>query len=707
MVALVPAICPAVSRLGRASLVLTLAALSCGYSLDLGTKSGVFIPAAPPSGLALARIWDASDALCDSGRQVVSFDRDDQLASFLLPLSADVGLLVVADGASGLDTTLALYGPQGPDGAFPADPVATSDDSGASRGAAIAHDVGSAPGLYLLSVSTFGGVGRGIATLTVASDGKLGCSRCVTGDASRPFGGCLDDATCIEEPCVAAGVDWSSIEETISATIAGDPCGELPAELTCLRRSARHGDDWPSRADRRIAHADVVAGGLSADRLAALTCLSRHPNGGLIDVAPRPASRAPGDVRPALELTLGTTEAEVDAALSANLGPLLGRLTGLTDDFTLVSRWTRVDGGGMWGQYQLGSYRGIPFVRDDALVASIRLLPTECEGRWVLDTLSIPANTLESTLLDEALATEPVTSELAHTTASLACGAGCSDAGSELALPEPALVFAGGRLIWQVSLPCTRTCSNTDGSTVTLGPGSELECGADGTCGPRAVGSCTWTVDARSGAALAGRRDCCGACDALRGDCGDDCAAPCGVHEWRCPATGRCHDATASLVGREGYEFCRSCLGLESAECACFTRAGARADSEPCWIGDDVVQPGMCVNGTCLADNRGAESCAQLERELRSLFDSPAGRACQGDGECVSAAAPVGCNLSSGDPMGALNAGSWPTFEKIYDLWSTYCTAWRSAQFTSAAAGFPVNPVCNAGRCLADDELCP
>lgn len=270
MVALVPTSRRACSRVGRAMPVLATTALSCGYSVDLGTKSGAFTPAAPPSGLELARIWEAATDLCTSGRHVISFGRDDQSISFPLPLNANAGLLAVADGASGLDTTLALYGPQGADGAFPAAPVAISDDSGASRSAAITHDVGGAAGVYLLTVSTFGGVGRGDATLTLATDGEFGCSRCTSADPARPFSGCLDETICTAEPCVATGADWASVEESIRAITSGDPCTEIPSELTCKRRSARHGDDWPSRADRRIAQADVVAGGLSADRVGAL-----------------------------------------------------------------------------------------------------------------------------------------------------------------------------------------------------------------------------------------------------------------------------------------------------------------------------------------------------------------------------------------------------------------------------------------------------
>lgn len=568
--------------------VALLSSLACGYALDLGAKEGGSLPPSPPERAEIAAQWPLAAGLCDTGRQTIHFTAADQRLVFPVALSVGAELLVVADGSPRLDTTLAVYGPQRLDGGFDAVPAASSDDSAGGRSAAITWRVPDTAGVYLVVASTFQGLGRGTATITLAVDGDLGCPVCPTASSSRPLAGCVEPANSDVIACATEGDDWAALSQTVAALRAADPCASLPDDLWCRLKASELGPEWPGEWRKRIELANHLAGGLPAGQLEALEALALEEPNRVLSIVRSVEGDRVGEVRLGLEVETSAEPLVAAAAVEHRLGPILGALAALPLDYTLDSRWTQLAGGGVIGRYFPASYRGLPIEDRDTSVLEVRLAPSQCPGRMTLESV----------------------------------------------------------VVW----------------------GLDVTVGAD--------------VD----------RDC-----------------PAGT--WRCASSGVCFDASAALEGRQGYDYCVSCLQLAPEECACWTAAGPRADGSGCWLGAPLPVSGLCDRGRCVADSDG-ERCAGFGVAIDSVLAQPEYRTCLADSDCSVLGGARSCEERPGfgvDAGGAVNPEGLTVLTKYVErAQSAGCAGWRRlwlpARVTSRTTA---SAACQGGRCDAGREVCP
>ena len=458
----------------RLAACVVLFATACGRSVDLEPKPGPEVAVLPAA--ALARAWTAPDTLCAKGTLPLDFEGTDPAFAFPLVLAAASKVEAAISGNPDLDTALALYGPVRADGSVPAAPVASDDDGGTGDQPSLKAGPVGAPGTYLLVASTWRGRGRGQALLRVVVDGLPGCGGCVGGVPSDPLVGCLPDA-CGPASCVDMGWDDAWLKAAVGTCT-------LPADdIWCSLRLDAFGSGWAQAAADAVGRASVVAGGFADAQVSAAGCLARQEPGGGFDVAGWPGAGIPSGLAMSLGMASG-----IDAAGTwpiERLRPLLGTLFRVEPGDVIEEAEATGTSGGQEVRWRLRSRRGIEVVPGPEAVLAARLDPLQDASGNQCQT----GRMLTRVVPGAALAARPVPSdwdatapEAVREVALAACGAGC-----RLDTDAPSPVLFRGTPAWRVRLGCPSACSGRDAT-------------------------CTWHVDAATGRAIDGGRDCCEDC---------------------------------------------------------------------------------------------------------------------------------------------------------------------------------------------------
>jgi hypothetical protein len=166
-------------------------------------------------------------ALCDSGAAAFDFANADDAFGFPFTALAGASVAFEVAGSPDLDTVLLLFGPRDAKGDYGREPVAVDDDGGDGLLSALSPYLVKDAGTFLVVVATYGGQGRGTATLQARLEGVDGCGGgtdglvCCLAPApdGRLFGQLAENAT------ACAGIDGAVVE--------WDACGEVPPEPVC------------------------------------------------------------------------------------------------------------------------------------------------------------------------------------------------------------------------------------------------------------------------------------------------------------------------------------------------------------------------------------------------------------------------------------------------------------------------------------------
>lgn len=188
-------------------------------------------------------IAEDSTGLCESGSAAVRFDSEGDVYGY--PFSARAGDVVSfeTEGEPGLDTVLALFGPEDAAGYYGQLPVAMDDDGGEGLLSRVDGHVLKDGGDFILVVATYGGLGRGDVTLTVRVNDREGCD--------VPAG---PDEVCCFPPDTYGGGGLSLLGRDVCDMLDGrviEACAEAPtedADLACCALTV----DETAPADLRV-----------------------------------------------------------------------------------------------------------------------------------------------------------------------------------------------------------------------------------------------------------------------------------------------------------------------------------------------------------------------------------------------------------------------------------------------------------------------
>ena len=315
--------------------------------------------------------------------------------------------------------------------------------------------------------------------------------------ADNPFLGCPDFSDCERRVCDTGGRTSDDLYFELKDFVGSHPpCTPPPAELRCMLKTALQGSDWPDDAERVIATTAASAGGLVPDQVRALRCLAfREPSHDFFAQSNPGGEGTPEEVRPYLELDLGTSGEAAATEFLARYGALLGALFQITPGYSfdaveLPLSWKLILR--IWAR----TYQGIPFAQ--AVYVEIWLTPVTyrdsgsgeeltCPGKYVLEwAYSGTSRWIEDEDLDPAHA---IASDEAIARALGACGASCSHPPPSGWTAAPELVFwTSSQLAWRVHLSCPSHCPTF----------------------PDWV--CEYILDAHTGDMLSGGEECCVDC---------------------------------------------------------------------------------------------------------------------------------------------------------------------------------------------------
>lgn len=520
---------------------------ACGQVVDVGEKEGRFAGGPPPAGWALVEAWPAATPLCATGRAQVRFDAPAQVHAFPVRVPAGGRGLAVASGASGLDLTLAVYGPRDALGGFGEAPAVVDDDGlggapGEPRGASLTWTADAAS-TWLLVVSTWQGQGRGDATVTLAVDGVLGCPACVDG-ALDGAPGC--EPTCEVSPCNATAAEWMAFEQKAGRADGSTGCYPVDPEVNCRLRTAAEGAGWVAAMDGALEAAEQA--GAAPGSAGTLRCLAAGAAPRAFEVATSPDGQM-------LELVLGAPL--VDATVPGAEAALahVGRVAGLDEDSTTAWTWRALADGGTVGTLDVRSWRGLAV--DDALPAVVAWLDaaTSCPDRVALGRVTVWR------AVDRSTAAEPgVDASGAGDAAKRRCGPSCAVVATTEAL-------RGATRVWRVTLDCPSACGRclarvdaASGGVLTFEPycpeidaTGRVEAAGAAFLGAPLCGATDGAACWRLEGGLLTTGTCAG------GTCGDDGSRECRLLEaqWRAAAgqsaAGLCQaDADCSVIGGAG-----------------------------------------------------------------------------------------------------------------------------------------------------------
>ena len=290
---------------------------------------------------------------------------------------------------------------------------------------------------------------------------------CLEPRADNPFLDCPDFSDCEPRVCDTGGRTWDDLWTEEKAFInSHPPCTPVPAELRCMLKTSLQGSDWPDDAERVISTTAASAGGLLSDQVRALRCLAfREPSYEFFAQSNPGGDGIPAEVRPNLELDLGTSGEAAAAEFLARYGALLGALFHITPGYSfdaveLPLSWMLILR--IWAR----TYQGFPFAQ--AVYVEIWLTPVTyrdsgsgeeltCPGKYVLEwAYSGTSRWIEDEDLDPAHA---IASDEAIARALEACGASCSHPPPSGWTAAPELVFwTSSQLAWRVHLSCPSHC---------------------------------------------------------------------------------------------------------------------------------------------------------------------------------------------------------------------------------------------------------